>query len=497
MTSVNSINPTAFTSLSLALQPQKDAALRLGSNIVPRNPDLEVAALTLKDIPLTANKFRDMSNGQDWYRFSFTVLGVGPPGFSTVPYSSTRKKDEKPAPGLCLYEDAGGNTAKMYSYKKGKTNKDRGERVENVPHQEASGDAADGTLSVTAVLRPGMHLAHFLRTDDFAVSSKFFVNDAAELDEREVLPAFSVVYLQVSSANVEQAEKGRLLKIKRLKLAANSSELLHACIKRLPSSEEEFQKVNKCSEEENWAIRENMDKGNTRVFPFTPDGLAFATDEDESVLVLSQETDPPDMLITEQAIQSLLPRATRVECLKLLNIALACNAVRMLVRTNVSQGMVMDCGGDSFTHRVVAVFLDVNVLLSLELANSKLENIEQWNTEVAVASSPLQMRVHNNALYWTDTRNKVPLRAQEFQIGFRMPIEALVGENNGNAEDTEPDAARFLDKGFNSHFLPVNVILLQGVEPAQIEAAHSVMALELRPKRQQAGKRKRMNLAEV
>jgi len=93
--------------------------------------------------------------------------------------------------------------------------------------------------------------------------------------------------------------------------------------------------------------------------------------------------------------------------------------------TNVSQGMVMDCGGDSFTHRVVALFVDVNALLSLELANPKLENIEQWDPEFAVPQGPLHMRVHNNALYWTDTRNKVPLRAQEFQIGFRMPIEAM------------------------------------------------------------------------
>ena len=95
------MDATTLATLASILQGQKDAPLRLGSNIVARNPDVEIAALTLKEIPLTADKFRELSNGQDWYRFSFTVLGVGPPGFSTVPYSSTRKKDEKPAPTCC------------------------------------------------------------------------------------------------------------------------------------------------------------------------------------------------------------------------------------------------------------------------------------------------------------------------------------------------------------------------------------------------------------
>ena len=89
---MDAMDANTLATLTSILQAQKDAPLRLGSNIVPRNPDVEIAALTLKEIPLTADKFRELSNGQDWYRFSFTVLGVGPPGFSTVPYSSTKKK---------------------------------------------------------------------------------------------------------------------------------------------------------------------------------------------------------------------------------------------------------------------------------------------------------------------------------------------------------------------------------------------------------------------
>ena len=50
------MDANTLATLTSILQAQKDAPLRLGSNIVPRNPDVEIAALTLKEIPLTADK---------------------------------------------------------------------------------------------------------------------------------------------------------------------------------------------------------------------------------------------------------------------------------------------------------------------------------------------------------------------------------------------------------------------------------------------------------
>ena len=50
------MDATTLATLASILQGQKDAPLRLGSNIVARNPDVEIAALTLKEIPLTADK---------------------------------------------------------------------------------------------------------------------------------------------------------------------------------------------------------------------------------------------------------------------------------------------------------------------------------------------------------------------------------------------------------------------------------------------------------
>ena len=53
-TGMPAMDATTLATLASILQGQKDAPLRLGSNIVARNPDVEIAALTLKEIPLTA-----------------------------------------------------------------------------------------------------------------------------------------------------------------------------------------------------------------------------------------------------------------------------------------------------------------------------------------------------------------------------------------------------------------------------------------------------------
>jgi hypothetical protein len=498
--------PATLDTLKSILQAQKHPSLRLGSNIVSRNPDVEIAALTLKDIPLTANKFDTLANGQNWYRFSFTVLGVGPPGFSTVPYTSTQKKGEKPAAGLGLYEDAGDNKTKLFSFEKGKTNKDRGVRVEDVP-REQEGDTSEEAVGVTAVLAPGMHLAHFMRVDDFDKSSKFFVDSAEALAEREVLPAFSVVYFQVSSANVEQAKNGRLLKVKRMKLAQNAADVLAACVPRLPRTEQEFQATNACSQTTNWAMRENMDKSKTRVFALQPSATAFVSpdpEKEESVLVQKDATGNlmPDVLVTETALASLLPHADRTDRLKLLNIAIACEAVHMLVRTNVSDGVSLDCSGEAYTHRVVAITLDVNALLSLDLAEEAMQRFPDGPTNIWRCEEPFTafgfLRMQNDDVCWGHDERIIENNNRKYEIAFRITADALAAE--ALAAETHPEAAgagdaRFLDKGHPGQYVPLEVMLVDKKDHGDFTAGRTMLKLELRPGQRQTGcKRKRMQL---
>ena len=137
------------------LRPVSNAVPSVGSNICPRNPDVEVMAMTLNDTPLTMTGFHEMDGGRGWYNTKFLLLGIGPPGFSSVPYTASKKKGEKEV-GKRLYELADdGVTTRFFTYEPGKTNKDRGVRVavgaiDEQPDQD-----------LTATLVPGMCITQF------------------------------------------------------------------------------------------------------------------------------------------------------------------------------------------------------------------------------------------------------------------------------------------------------------------------------------------------
>jgi len=82
------------------LAPIAMDACKVGTNILARQPDVEVAAMLLRPLPLTAGKFAELAGGKDFMTMQFVVLEVGAPGFSSVPYG---KKGEKAANPLPLY----------------------------------------------------------------------------------------------------------------------------------------------------------------------------------------------------------------------------------------------------------------------------------------------------------------------------------------------------------------------------------------------------------
>ena len=76
--------------------------------------------------------------------------------------------------------------------------------------------------SVTVTMQLGQSMAHFLCSDDF--TGKFFVDNAETLSKMRAVPAFSVVYFQLSSANLEQAKHGRMLKFEKMKVVSSKNE---------------------------------------------------------------------------------------------------------------------------------------------------------------------------------------------------------------------------------------------------------------------------------
>ena len=484
--------------LKQKLTPENDPPLRIGTNIVSRNPDIEVAALTLKDIPLTETSFQELSKSADWYRFSFLTMQVGPPGFSTVPYSSTRKKDEKPIAGLNLYESVQDNKTRVYPYMKGKTNKDRGVRVKEMPCEDVTGDdKATGTVEASVTIKPGMCFAHFMRRDiEFDRGGKFFVDAIEDLNDRKVLPAFSIVYFQISSSNVDQASNGRILKVRRMKIASEPSAVIAKSLPLLPTSEGEFKEVNECSYENNWGMRENMDKGTTRLFTLKPSKNAFMTEEDNSVLVGANEN-VEEALCTPTALSLVLPSATRTERLKFLNIAIVCGAVNMLVRTNNSDGMVMDCSGEAFVHKVVAIHVDTNKMLGLQDLSEI--DLDKFNGDVGFYThneSKMMIAMDENSFLWGRDSDRVTYNGKMRRIIYSLKLSS---EENG----VGAGSMRLLDKGCNGNYMPLQIMLMKEEETnnlsdvASIQAACSmVMTLELRPENQSlcGSKRKRMSL---
>ena len=92
-------------SISDILQPAPNTKPAVGNNISSSNPDVEIMALTLSTIPLNMNGFNTLDGGRGWVNSKFLILGVGPPGFSSVPYTHNKKSTEKEA-GKRLYEVA-------------------------------------------------------------------------------------------------------------------------------------------------------------------------------------------------------------------------------------------------------------------------------------------------------------------------------------------------------------------------------------------------------
>lgn len=328
----------------------------VGSEITRRNPDVEIMAMTLNDTPVSLDGFNSLEGGRGWYNMKFMVLLIGPPGFSSVPYTANKKSGEKEI-GKKLYDATEDGHTRFYSYLKGKTNKDRGERVSTFTTE----DVVDG--DVTAVLAPGMCMTQFIRSDLF--EKEFIVGNVQE----SVIPAFSVVYMQMSSSNCEQAVKGRLLKLRKIKVPTAPT-LWQQMIHKLPSSASGFRLAN--SADANFSIRENIDtRMNSSYFQFEVSKTAFVTKDDEHIVVCDPSENMKEASIIPDALSEILPCADTDQRLKFLNMAIATGSVRMLFKSlNQDDNFTMDSSIDAYPDKVIGVNIDYNNMFGLDVLST-------------------------------------------------------------------------------------------------------------------------------
>jgi len=491
-----------FDKFSERMGPLVDTIL-LGKNISVNQPDVEVLAMTLKDIPLNGDKFNEMSAGKGWVSAAFSVLMVGGPGFSSVPYTANKKKGDRESESKSVYEiDDDGNT-KFYTFEKGKTNKDKGVRVSS-----SNGEESDGKEAVlvdrTAVLHPGCMLSTFMREEDFLVGpqggdSKMFIL-GERFKEAAVLPANTLVYIQLASSNIEQAKKGSILKLRRIKTADHIGHVVQRCFDQMPHDERQLERVqDKTKSHESLSRMAYM--GNVKVFAVMPSPTAFAV-PDESAYVISEFSEQMcDVMLSAKVLCASLGSSDVAVCLKTLNVALGCGAVRCLVRSSMSGGVVM--GSDS-AYEVALLEIDVNTLFSLHTFKAFQDwpgNDNSNYMETAVLA--------NGDVLWTCPTTSIMTHENKMEgVVFRLGAFKLETTSQSlTGTDHVFDERRFLGHGGVGEYLPLDIYLVAGkrsiaavagqLDAMQEGAARLVTRLELRTENRSgsvAKKRRRVDL---
>ena len=476
----------------------------LGKHICTNQPDVEVMALVLNDVPLTSEKFGTMDGGRGWVTMAFTVLQVGPPGFSSVPYTANKK--EKESNPLRLYETDDNGATRMYPFEKGKTNKDKGIRVSTF-----ASDVPDAVpIDATTVLENGVMMSTFMRGDDFALTGddkhpKMFVLDSA-FDGLDAIPANTVVYMQLSASNIDQAKKNQGLKVRKIKSVSSGDVLLGSCFSSLPFGERAVGNLMDRSRSQH-SLSGMLYRHTLRTFAVRPKASAYAVRDDAGYFVLCDaDDDISEIRFSEFQLLSLVgTRLSIQDALAVINIALSMEALRVVVTLDTSS--VKTLQGD-MNHEVAVMELDTNQFL-------QLNNVASFGTwpchHTSAAKYPCsdqnQLNVYSHAEHCVSWSNPLHVhttpRLEKRYIVYHMGKVLEEMECSGEAE--LEDTMHFLDKGMAGPFIPLD-IYITSVDNISNEDLYThpstkkVVSLELRPENRKASggkKRKRLDIAQT
>lgn len=175
--------------------------------------DVLALALPLKDVPITADSFKEhVNNGQDFYLTSFNIVYVDQVdgeefGWSKAPYDNKKKINRNDQKALYTVDKDGDNVGetRFWSFKKVSNNMNKGERQD---------EEIDGMMTNFVLLR-GTCLTTFLRQDDYDKNELIYSDQNVD-EEKKTIKKYEPVLIQLSSTNSEQTVKGNGLKIRRI-----------------------------------------------------------------------------------------------------------------------------------------------------------------------------------------------------------------------------------------------------------------------------------------
>ena len=339
------------------IAPVQYGTTKCGTNISKVQPDVEVLAIALDSIPHNAEEFDKKRGGRDFYVCKFLVLAVGPPGFGKVPYKHKQKgkkgsSDDEETKGL--YEKTeDGLGVKLYAYEKGDTNKDKGPRVDDC----------------FGVLCPGLCLTFFLREEMF---------QASKIMADRPIDKTQFVCLQLGSSNVgidssKGAAGGWLIKLKKIKSIAPPDDVMQAMTK-MPATEEAYDTLMSQHRSTYTTMKGVLsDKVEIKYCAVASMGrdVFAAYDADDGFVICNaaisnSEGFTDEIFVPKEVVLACFDTLCADTALRVLNIALSMDAVRLLLQTAPETSIALNEAKPPPPNTALQLLCDYNKLLCFD-----------------------------------------------------------------------------------------------------------------------------------
>jgi len=453
----------SFADVHRILSPTDVPPCNIGKNLALRQPDVEIAAILLRPLPLTCERFNELSGGKDFMTMQYVVLDVGAPGFSSVPYSN--KKGEKATNQLPLYTSSGGATV-FHTFSKAESNLERGARVDSMLGLNGE------DMKPSCTLVPGLSMSMFIRADAF--KGNVFFNNRMEGPDRgkpselqyvkmadqspywstDVLPENTIVWMQVGVCNSDQAAKGNMLKIKRV-MPADSNACFGPALACMPATTQEFDERNEEHKQTNPSIARAIYPGNTKMIACVPDTQSYCNyDEEQGCFMLCDfGTGMSEVAVQASLVTDAMGCSDHGVCEKLLDLAVATGALQVLVRTSVNSDN-MDMGSGASAFRGVYLHLDTNKMLSLEI----MKGLQGFGADSDPLPSNFYLQHVEGCAVWSNPRHVLSEAATQILFVMDMKEVSLCSVRNANTKE------RYFSWGCEGKFRKISICLVPRAE---------------------------------
>ena len=434
---------SSFGDVQASLAPLR-AEGQLGSNIVRRQPDVEVMCMLLNDLPLTVPAFDAMRKSNDWISMAVGVVAAGPPGFSSVPYSSSKKPGEKDVEQSRLYTVSESGKTVFSTFEKMKNNKDRGKRVEVM--DVLTGDGEKRAVNATAVLTPGVCLSTYIREDFYTGGSAFYVRE--EGDEAEMLPAGTLIYMAMGTKNAEQAIKGQLLKFKKIKRCTNPSSAMSLHYNYLPTSLDVVKDICKQSAEEYPSIGKQINQyvKNAAMGGLVNEKAYVSYNDQKNEVILSQlslgsSKDEMEVVFDAESLMRHHGFSDPCRMVRWINIGIQRGSVGVLILAKCSRGE----DGDYTSYIGCGLNIDLSTMMAMQAVFS-MNDCNDMHPDLDFA------KFVNDNFVWSP-KNSFMNTEKTQRIVFVLGMKKALLKNPWN----EDEAVLLITDGCKTTFNPLSV----------------------------------------